>query len=129
MKRKSFGVAKWSTPGKRHELGVRQRIDERIGGTGEVAVAEHDEDRTRDLREAPVVERRARRLHERDERFGIVAGLACEPGEVLRGRIVVGRLAADRLHDVVAGIVAEQVGADAGRRRAVRSGRAGRRRW
>ena len=57
MKRKSFGVAKWSTPGERDERRVGQRVDERVGGTGEVAVAEHDQHRTG--RPSPAVRRRA----------------------------------------------------------------------
>ena len=45
MKRKSFGVAKWSSAAERHERRVGERIDERLGGAGEVLVAEHDEHR------------------------------------------------------------------------------------
>ena len=71
-------------------------------------------DRTRHLRQPTVVETRASRPHVGKERFTIVSRLPGETREVLRDRAVFGRLPADRLHDLVARIVAEQVGADAG---------------
>ena len=53
------------------------------------------------------------RPHAGHERFAIVARLAGQSGEVLRGRIVVGGLPVDRPDDVVARVVTEQVRAHA----------------
>ena len=56
MNANCFGVAKWSTPGSVTRRGVGQRLDQRVGRAGEVAIAEHDEHRHGDAGETVVGE-------------------------------------------------------------------------
>ena len=98
-----------------HERGVRERFDQRVGGAGEVTVAEHDQHRARDLAEDGGVEAWATAADAGGERGAVDAGLGRQAGEVLHDRVGRVSVAGDGAGDDVGrAVVAEQVGADPG---------------
>ncbi len=115
MKRKSFGVPKWSQPRRDTKRGVRQGLEQRVGRTGEIPVAEDDQHRAVDAGQIGRIERRGRPAHAGGQGGGVVAGSPGESGKRLsHGRIALGCLARFDGPGRRFGIpAAEQAGADA----------------
>jgi hypothetical protein len=96
----------------RDEGGVGQGVDERVGGTGEVPVAQDDQHRQLDPTQQLGGQRRPRGPHARGQRLAVGVGVLGQAGEVLRHGVLAVARTLDGGGDDLVSLGAEQVGTD-----------------